>query len=228
MDRIGSADIVVLDRFRFEPRSCALFHLDGGAPVAVGSRALEVLAILIEQAGDLVPKHAIMSAVWSGTTVEDNNLTVQISALRRILDAQGTQGSCIQTVSGRGYRFVGSVARQLDPNLPATPVTAPCEPVNNEILEESLSFAAAPQTTAVQAVPAQQSRRLGVITGILFAACCLLAAGSGSFWQSENSLLAGRATPAPHLSIVVLPFTNLGDDREQQYFADAVDRRSYP
>ena len=53
-----------------------------------------------------------MRAAWPGTVVEEGNLTVQISALRRILDA-GTQGeSCIQTVSGRGYRFVPRVTRR--------------------------------------------------------------------------------------------------------------------
>src|SRR5215831_14750041 len=52
-----------------------------------------------------------MVAVWPRTVVEENNLTVQISALRRILDAGRTQGSCIQNVPGRGYRFVAPVTR---------------------------------------------------------------------------------------------------------------------
>src|SRR5260370_4740367 len=80
-------------------------------PVVIGSRALDVLGVLIGGDGDLVLKDEIMAAVWPGTVVEDNNLTVQISALRRILDRGRGEGSCIQTVAGRGYRFVGSVRR---------------------------------------------------------------------------------------------------------------------
>src|SRR5215469_16666172 len=52
-----------------------------------------------------------MTAVWPGMIVEDSNLPTQISALRRVLDHERSQGSCIQTVSGRGYRFVPAVAQ---------------------------------------------------------------------------------------------------------------------
>src|SRR6516225_8961648 len=76
------------------------------APVAIGSRALDVLGVLVGADGDVVSKDQIMAAVWPGTVVEDNNLTVQIAALRRILDRGRADGSCIQTIAGRGYRFV--------------------------------------------------------------------------------------------------------------------------
>jgi DNA-binding winged helix-turn-helix (wHTH) protein len=66
----------------------------------IGSRALDALGVLIEGDGDLVSKDEIRAAVWPGTVVEDNNLTVQISALRRILDHGLPEGSCIQTVAG--------------------------------------------------------------------------------------------------------------------------------
>ena len=55
------------------------------APVAISSRALDLLGLLVERQAQLVLKDAIMQAVWPGTVVE-GNLTVQISALRRILD----------------------------------------------------------------------------------------------------------------------------------------------
>jgi DNA-binding winged helix-turn-helix (wHTH) protein len=50
-------------------------------PVALGSRALDVLTILVQRAGQLVPKQSIVEAVWPRTVVEDSNLAVQISAL---------------------------------------------------------------------------------------------------------------------------------------------------
>src|SRR5438132_2529734 len=117
-DALNSADVLLLGAFRLDQRSRALFHLDTGAQIQIGSRALGVLGILVERAGDLVPKDEIMEAVWPETVVEDANLTVHISTLRRILDAGRLDGSCIQTISGRGYRFVGSLTRpEVEPSI---------------------------------------------------------------------------------------------------------------
>ena len=80
-------------------------------PVQIGSRAQAILTLLLEQPGTLVSKDAIMEAVWPNTAVEPNNLNVQIAALRRVLDRDRSDGSYIQTVSGRGYRFVLCVTR---------------------------------------------------------------------------------------------------------------------
>jgi DNA-binding winged helix-turn-helix (wHTH) protein/tetratricopeptide (TPR) repeat protein len=78
-------------------------------PVSLGSRALTVLELLVRRAGDLVSKRDIMAEVWPGTIVEEANLTVQISSLRRALGPSSQQGGWIVTVPGRGYRFIGQV-----------------------------------------------------------------------------------------------------------------------
>jgi DNA-binding winged helix-turn-helix (wHTH) protein len=132
---------------------------NGGAfvPVKIGSRALDIIRILIERAGDLVLKDEIITAVWPGMVVEDSNLTVQIAALRHILDQSPAQGPCIQTVAGRGYRFVTAVTRRA-------------------------------MTTD----------------------------------RTTFSIYETRANLAARLSIVVLPFANLSNDPEQQYFADGI------
>jgi DNA-binding winged helix-turn-helix (wHTH) protein len=112
MDALVTVDVFLFEAFRFDRRSGGLFRRDdGGAlvPVAIGSRALAVLDVLMVRQGDLVSKEEIMQTVWPGTVVEDNNLTVQISALRRVLDQGRAEGSCIQTIAGHGYRFVGRV-----------------------------------------------------------------------------------------------------------------------
>ena len=86
----------------------------GYLPVNIGSRAFARAGCLdFARPGDLLSRDEIMRVAWPGTVVEESNLAVQISTLRRVLDA-GTQGkSCIQTVSGRGYRFVPArVTRQ--------------------------------------------------------------------------------------------------------------------
>ena len=70
------------------------------APLAMGSRALDILRVLVERPGKLVSRAEIISAVWPGIAVEDSNLDVQIATLRRVLDAGRTGGSCIQTIRG--------------------------------------------------------------------------------------------------------------------------------
>jgi TolB-like protein/Flp pilus assembly protein TadD len=109
MAALDPADMLLLRAYRFNRHRRALLHLGTGARISIGSRALGVLGVLVEHAGDLVPKDKIMEAVWPETVVEEANLTVHISRLRRILDTGGSEGSCIQTISGRGYRFVGEV-----------------------------------------------------------------------------------------------------------------------
>ena len=113
MQGLAPSAIFQFEDFRLDRRG-GLFRRDNtGAfvPVAIGSRALDILYVLIEQAGEVVSKDEIVSAVWPSTIVDDSNLTVQISALRRVLDRGQPNGSCIQTVPGRGYRFAARVTR---------------------------------------------------------------------------------------------------------------------
>jgi class 3 adenylate cyclase/predicted ATPase len=113
MGATATSEIFLFERFRLDRRrGGGLFCADengGYIPVTIGARALDVLSVLVQRHGDLVLKEDIMTAVWGGTVVADSNLPTQIFALRRILDEGRAGGSCIQTVAGRGYRFVASV-----------------------------------------------------------------------------------------------------------------------
>jgi DNA-binding winged helix-turn-helix (wHTH) protein len=112
MEALSAGETFLFEGFRLDRRGlCRRDERGVFAPVVIGSRALDVLRVLIEGDGDLVSKDEIMAAVWPGTVVEDNNLTVQIAALRRILDQGRADGSCIQTVPGRVYRFAAVVTR---------------------------------------------------------------------------------------------------------------------
>src|ERR1700730_13396234 len=121
MGALATDDIVLFESFRLDRRG--LFRRDehgAFAPVVIGSRGLEVLGVLVERPGGLVSRDAIIARVWPATVVEDNNLNMQIAALRRALDDRRAAGSCIQTVPGRGYRFVPRVMR-VEANVPAVP-----------------------------------------------------------------------------------------------------------
>ncbi len=78
----------------------------GEQPVALGSRAFDVLLVLIEAGGDLVTKEELLARAWPGIVVEESNIQVQISALRKVL---GKDRNLILTVPLRGYRFTGEV-----------------------------------------------------------------------------------------------------------------------
>ena len=93
--------------FRLLPSQFLL--LEGDTPVSLGSRALEILVALLERAGELVTKEELINLVWPNVFVEPANLTVHISALRRVL-RDGREGNrFIVNIPGRGYRFVASI-----------------------------------------------------------------------------------------------------------------------
>jgi TolB-like protein/Tfp pilus assembly protein PilF len=101
--------------FRLLPRRRVLLH--GGAPVQLGSRAFHLLLALVKRQGQLATKDELLAEVWPGTTVEENNLAAQVSALRKVLAADPESAACLHTVPGRGYCFVAVVdhERSLDP-----------------------------------------------------------------------------------------------------------------
>jgi TolB-like protein len=82
------------------------------APVRLGSRAFDVLLALIKRRGQLVTKDELLADVWLGRVIEENNLQAQISALRKVLVSNEDGGRYLQTVPGRGYRFVAPVEHE--------------------------------------------------------------------------------------------------------------------
>jgi TolB-like protein len=92
------ADSYCFDRFELRPTERIL--LVEGTPVALGSRAFDLLLCLVLHRDRVLSKDEVLEHVWPGQVVEENNLSVHVSALRKILGA-----AAITTVSGRGYRF---------------------------------------------------------------------------------------------------------------------------
>ncbi|MGU7815442.1 ATP-binding protein [Burkholderia sp. AW49-1] len=102
-----------------------------GKLLRIGSRAFEILELLIRANGALVSKDEIMQRVWPHTVVEENNLQVHVAALRKALAGDR---NLIVTVPGRGYRLVGGQAERAAPLRPATSrlAQAPTELIGRE------------------------------------------------------------------------------------------------
>src|SRR5580704_13315659 len=93
--------------FRLLPTQFLLLESD--KPVPLGSRALEILIVLLEHPGELISKQELMARVWPNVFVGPSNLTVHMSALRRALRDGRDGNRFIINIPGRGYGFVASV-----------------------------------------------------------------------------------------------------------------------
>lgn len=210
MEGSDQDNIFLFRGFRLDRRGGGLFQCaDGGsiAPVPIGQRALDVLGVLVERAGELVTRDEIIAATWPEMAVEDNNLNMQIAALRRVLDGERTAPSCIQTIARRGYRFIAPVTRAKRSARPD-----PAQPVHPP----------EPDRADPPAGPMPQPRyraRRSIMAGV--AGALMLLAAVGVAWKTHPRWLVG-ASPAQRLSIVVLPFDNLAADPRQRYLADAI------
>ena len=209
MDELAAEEIFLFDDFRLDRGAGGLFRADENGvlvPVAIGSRALALLTLLVRRHGDLASKGEIMTTVWPGMVVEDSNLPAQILALRRVLDRGWANGSCIQTVSGRGYRFAATVTRCGTDPPPAVGGNG-----------DDHGAGAPPVSRPATVARARQRpwRQIAVLF-LGFAVC-----GSLVAWIWGHRWL-GTADTRPRLSMVVLPFSSLGTDPDQERFVDAI------
>ncbi len=110
---------------RFELQSHERRLLENGQPVALGARAFDLLVVLVGRAGQLVAKNDLLTLVWPGLVVEENNLQVQVSTLRKVLGQ-----SALTTIPGRGYRFELPVERDhaVAPETVPTPLAPTAAP----------------------------------------------------------------------------------------------------
>jgi len=162
----------------------------GGVPVPLTARAFDVLVTLLRHRDRVVGKDELLSTVWAGRVVEENNLTQAISTLRRALGTGAGDHRYIVTVPGRGYRFVAQVEEGGDAQAPVpardVPVPQPPSP---------------PRTGWRVALPAL----LGLLAAIVAAA---------SWWarrvpEAVPAPVQEAATADAPLALAVLPFRTL-------------------
>jgi TolB-like protein/DNA-binding winged helix-turn-helix (wHTH) protein/Flp pilus assembly protein TadD len=192
-----------------------------GVPVPLTPRVFETLLYLIEHNGSVLDKERLMEAVWPDSIVEENNLTQNISTLRRVFGETPSSHRFIVTVPGRGYRFVADVR---SPQNGAEPperslVIAPDEAIHPSVTD--------PQLLPRSAIEGKTKFLLVAMALLLI--CAFIIAGILAFRIRENAApptpVATALLPAPALdakSIAVLPFENLSNEPENAYFTAGI------
>ncbi|MGU7772583.1 ATP-binding protein [Burkholderia sp. MR1-5-21] len=190
MIRIGPLDVLLDKR---EVRR-------DGEPLRLGSRAFDVLELLIQAEGGLVSKDELMRHVWAHTIVEENNLQVQIAALRKAL---GADRGRIVTVPGRGYRLVAahdSVGAEADAAVPAAPAPFALRPC----VASDASALVGRQHTIADILAALERSRVVTLVG---------AGGIGKTRAAEEAAAAAHACAQFEDGIVFVPFASVSNPR---------------
>lgn len=195
--------------WRFEPSEARL--LRDGVVVSLPAKTLDLLFTLLKRAPRLVTKEEILTAVWHDAAVEEGNIAFHVAALRKVLDEDDGE-SAIETVRGKGYRFVREFAIH---QLP------PTDALRKDALERAIAEAAAatgghaptasPSPAASSAAPPPPSSHRRWIIAVL-----LVVLGGGLGWFQWT-----QARPEP-VSIAVQPFTIVSPPAGQENFPDGL------
>ena len=165
-----------------------------GMKLKLGGVAFRVLAILLEQPGELVTRDELQKQLWPDTFVDiDHSLNAAVNKIREVLGDSAESPRYVETVPRRGYRFIGSVTF----NGIALPVPESC------------------MLNPLGAVPEWSPRRSAVRAVSILAAVVLLAIGAT--WVYRHNVHVPKIQ-----SLVVLPLENLSRDPEQEYFAEGI------
>jgi len=188
--------------------------LRDGRVVSLTPKSFDLLVVLVENSGHLVGKAELMDRVWQDSFVEEANLSVKITELRRALGEAPNENQFIETVPRRGYRFVANVTELSDETI-----SDPAGPADKHHAIASVDNDLPPkQKTTMAERQSWVSRRL-----LLLAALLLLSGLSLALYRKElGELLFSKAEPPRIQSIAVLPLENLSGNSSEEYFADGM------
>jgi DNA-binding winged helix-turn-helix (wHTH) protein/TolB-like protein len=202
-------------RFRFDPANHLL--LIDGTPVSLTPKAFDILLVLVQNGSRLTTKEELMRKVWPDSFVEDANLTVNISALRKLLGETAERQPYIDTVPKKGYRFVATVTEVreeivIESGPPEERMREPGAPI------DSISSSPA---EAVSLAKERPWPRFGIPALGVF---LIIVVGLGYFVYRAPSIRE-HSSAHPH-RLAVLPFQNLRANAESDFLgfslADAV------
>ncbi|HTZ98152.1 MAG TPA: winged helix-turn-helix domain-containing protein [Terriglobales bacterium] len=180
---------------------------DRRLPIKMKPITMELLLLLIEHRGELVTREQIVERIWGkGVFLDtDNSINGAISRIRQVLRDNSEQPRFVQTVTGKGYRFIAPVEEII---LAAKPATAADGAPSSESLPES------------EASSSIGGRSSSWRWSFLLAISVLLIAATSVYFLRWNSPAATQ--PSSRVMLAVLPFENLTGDASQDYFSDGM------
>jgi TolB-like protein/DNA-binding winged helix-turn-helix (wHTH) protein/lipopolysaccharide biosynthesis regulator YciM len=202
--------------FRLIPEERQL--LRENQPVPLTPKSFDLLIVLVENSGHLIEKGDLLKRIWPDSYVEEANLSVNISALRRAL-GEGPDGhQYVETVARHGYRFVAEVKERWNGGAEiSTRELGIEENGNRRVADFELHTGSAPTSTALR--PWISLRRWPlVIVGLLLLSVLLLGLNTGGL----RDRLFGKVNPVQIQSLAVVPLENVSGDSSQNYFADGM------
>ena len=180
-----------------------------GEPLSLYAKTFDLLVYLLEHNGQVVTKDQILTAVWEGQFVEEANLSVQISALRKVLGEKVDMPRFLVTVPGKGYKFVADLRSSDEENeivIQKQTVTRVVVESESEVSDEI-----SPSVDRLR-LPPKPFSALRVDIRYLALVACILLLGLLAYYQ----WLRPWQTTAPIRSIAVLPFKPLvADSRDE-------------
>jgi DNA-binding winged helix-turn-helix (wHTH) protein/TolB-like protein/thioredoxin-like negative regulator of GroEL len=189
-----------------------------GEIVSLPPKAIETLTALVNNPGKLLHRETLMEMVWPDAVVEDANLTVAISQLRKALNQNGDAAEFIQTIPRVGYRFVADL-REVQSISGAAPadVNAPTTIMPDATVGHEQPSGLVPDGLKVPVLPGKPFFALPKRTLAFAAAAVLLTVGA--LTVSHN---LGRHTRPVITSVAVLPLKNLTGDANDDYLAEGL------
>ncbi|NOT60908.1 MAG: transcriptional regulator, partial [Acidobacteria bacterium] len=109
MERPSARTTYTFGEFRLDPVKRLLWR--GAEPVPLLPKAMDMLLVLLTERGRVLEKDELLSRIWPDTIVEEANLSVTMSALRKALGESAQEHRSIVTIPRRGYQFVGEVSQ---------------------------------------------------------------------------------------------------------------------
>ena len=172
----------------------------------LSGQPFQLLQALLERPGEVVTRDALRQRIWPENTFVDYELALKkaVNRVREVLGDSAESPHFIETIPRRGYRFIGSIVPPV-PLPEFTPRTQPAEPSSNPPL------------------PVRRNHQRLFFN--LIAAFALLAGAGVFLWLNAGKLrtrIFAKSHPAEIHSIAVLPFKNLSNDPEQEYFVDGM------
>ncbi len=186
--------------------------LRDGSPVPLTPKAFDTLRVLVQNSLRVVSKEDLMGAVWPDSAVEENNLTQQISLLRKTFADVESRQQYIETIPKRGYRFM--VAAKEGWGAPQPPDSVPDSPI-----EAAETISTADQVPNPAVIRPHRRTRAALRWGIITLALVILSFAAIFGIRRFETSRAAHQIPQPRRSLAILGFKNMTGDPQAAWLS---------